>query len=775
MKKTLILLLLLPAFAQAQNIITFAGSTATAYGGDGGAAAVAKINVPAGIIMDARGNLYIADQGNDRIRKIDASGTITTFAGLGFAAHTGDGGPASAAALFSPNALAIDAAGNIYVSEYDYGGVRKIDVSGTITTIAGSGSASFSGDNGPATDATMNQPTGVAVDAAGNVYIADMSNQRIRKVNTAGIITTIAGYGVSAFSGDGSAATLACMHQPTGVAVDATGNVYVADQINGRIRKINAAGIISTIAGNGTLGFAGDGGAAITAELYQPTGVTVDAAGNIFISDIINNRIRKINTSGIISTIAGDGIGGFAGDGGPATDAHLYRPNSVAVSAAGDVYIADMNNDRIRKVNTSNIISTIAGVDILGDGGPATAAELNEPTDVAFDAAGNVYICDLVNNRIRKVNTAGIITTVAGNGISGYNGDGIPATDASLNQPISIAVDTAGNLFISDVLNNRVRKVNRAGIISTVVGSGAFTFSSSSDGDGGPATDATLGDAQGIAVDIAGNLYIADGYSKIRKVNSAGIIYAVAGNGINGGTGDGGPATDAELGGPRGVSIDSAGNIYISDDGNTTIRKVDVSTGIINVAAGNGVTGELGDGGAATSAQLNYPYASVDAAGNIFIAEEDGQKVREVFATTGIIQTIAGDGTSGYSGDGGPAVAAELSGPVGAKANRYGDIYIVDAWNNVIRRINGPLTSLSAPGKTSVPHDVLIYPNPASTLLNIAASTTIDQVTITDLLGQTVFSHEYNQPRVQVHIADLPTGVYFVKINGSDVKKFVKE
>ena len=653
--------------------------------------------------------------------------------------------------------------------------MRKIDVSGNITTIAGSGSASFTGDNGPATDATMNQPTGVAVDAAGNVYIADMSNQRIRKVNTAGIITTIAGYGVSAFSGDGSAATLACMHQPTGVAVDATGNVYVADQINGRIRKINTSGIISTIAGTGTLGFAGDGGAAITAELYQPTGVTVDAAGNIFISDIINNRIRKINTSGIISTIAGNGIGGFAGDGAPATDAHLYRPNSVAVSAAGDVYIADMDNDRIRKVNTANIISTIAGVDILGDGGPATAAELNEPTDVAFDGAGNVYICDLVNNRIRKVNTAGIITTVAGNGISGYNGDGIPATDASLNQPISIAVDTAGNLFISDVLNNRVRKVNRAGIISTVVGSGIFTTSSSTDGDGGPATDATLGDAQGIAVDIAGNLYIADGYSKIRKVNSAGIIYAVAGNGINGGAGDGGPATDAELGGPRGVSIDSAGNIYISDDGNTTIRKVDVSTGIINVVAGNGVTGELGDGGAATSAQLNYPYASVDAGGNIFIAEEDGQKVREVFAATGIIQTIAGDGVSGYSGDGGPAVAAELSGPVGAKANRYGDIYIVDAWNNVIRRINGPLTSLSAPGKTSVTHDVLIYPNPASTLLNIAASTTIDQVAVTDLLGQTVFSHEYNQPRVQVHIADLPTGVYFVKINGSEVKKFVKE
>ncbi|MBX3164543.1 MAG: T9SS type A sorting domain-containing protein [Bacteroidetes bacterium] len=332
-----------------------------------------------------------------------------------------------------------------------------------INTIAGTSTGGFSGDGGVATAAQLIFPRDVATDAAGNVYIT--GNGRIRKVSTNGIITTIAGNGGSGFSGDGGAATAAPLGSTRAVAVDAVGNVYIAETT--RIRKVSTNGIITTIAGIGGFGFSGDGGLATAAALNYPGGVAVDAAGNVYIADTWNNRIRKVSTNGIITTIAGSGAtgssnGGFSGDGGAATAAQLNNPHGVAVDAAGNVYIADMGNNRIRKVSTNGIITTIAGGGLLGfsgDGGLATVAGLSSPSGVAVDAAGNVYITD--NNCIRKVSSNGIITTIAGTaGTWGFSGDGGLATAAQLNNPVGVAVDAVNaNVYIADMGNHRVRKV----------------------------------------------------------------------------------------------------------------------------------------------------------------------------------------------------------------------------------------------------------------------------------------------------------------------------
>jgi sugar lactone lactonase YvrE len=337
---------------------------------------------------------------------------------------------------------------------------------------------------------------------------------------------------------------------------------------------------IFTISGDGTEGFTGDGGLAITAELALPSGVAVDSIGNIYIADNRNHCIRKINTSGVISTVAGNRSSGFSGDGGLATAAQLYYPNDMTLDKAGNLYIVDNQNNRIRKVNTSGIISTIAGnggQGFSGDGGPAIAAQLQNPTGVATDSSGNVYIADGDNNRIRKVSTLGIITTVAGDSIGGYNGDGILATKAELNDPTDIRVDKAGNLYIADFLNDRIRMVNTSGIISTVAGFGSAGYI----GNGGPATAAYLNGPDKIALDAAGNIFISDFYNKvIRKVNTSGIITTFAGNGTQGYSGDGGPATSAEISLPQGIAVDGGGTLYIADAFNNRIRKVSMATGI---------------------------------------------------------------------------------------------------------------------------------------------------------------------------------------------------
>ncbi|MBH0186023.1 MAG: hypothetical protein HP477_11600 [Nitrospira sp.] len=331
----------------------------------------------------------------------------------------------------------------------------------TINTVAGRGQG-FSGDGGPATVARLRAPHGVAIDTVGNLWIADTGNYRIRKIDAAGVITTVAGTGVQGFSGDGGPATAAELNDPTGVAVDTVGNLWIADSLNHRIRKVDAAGVITTVAGTGGAGFSGDGGPATAAELNDPHGVAVDTAGNLWITDLKNHRIRKVDAAGVITTVAGTGVAGFSGDGGPATAAQLHAPHGVAVDTAGNLWIAERDNYRIRKVDAAGVITTVAGTGVQGfsgDGGPATAAQLVSPNGVAVDTAGNLWIADYDSHRIRKVDAAGVITTVAGTGVLGFSGDGGPATAAWLLAPASVAVDTAGTFWFADLGNHRIRKV----------------------------------------------------------------------------------------------------------------------------------------------------------------------------------------------------------------------------------------------------------------------------------------------------------------------------
>jgi uncharacterized protein (TIGR03437 family) len=341
-----------------------------------------------------------------------------------------------------------------------------------INTVAGSGAtgtfsnAHFSGDGGPATSALLNQPASIFLDASGNLFIADTANSRIRKVSPTGTITTVAGNGCCNYSGDGGQATSAAMDLPQGVAVDSSGNIYIADTGNSVIRKVSAGGVISTIAGKfGFMGEYGDGGPANQSVLWSPMGVGVDAAGDLYIADTVNNVIREVSAgSGNISVVAGNQTQGFAGDGGTATSAELYLPTGVFVDSSGNLFIADRGNNRIRKVSTSGTITTVAGngsAGSTGDGGPATAAELYQPTNVAVDAAGDIFIAATKNNKIREVSAgSGIITTVAGDGAMGFYGDGGTATNALLNQPQGVAVDSSGDIFLADTGNNRIREVS---------------------------------------------------------------------------------------------------------------------------------------------------------------------------------------------------------------------------------------------------------------------------------------------------------------------------
>ena len=394
---------------------------------------------------------------------------------------------------------------------------------------------------------------------------------------------SIAGTGTAGFGGDGSAGSKALLGFPTGVAVDSSGNVYIADSLNLRIRKLASGGNISTVAGNGNYSYSGDSGQATSAQLNTPQAVAVDSSGNLYIADAANNVVRKVTAGGVISTIAGNGTAGSAGDGSAATGAQLNHPQGIAVDANGGIYISDTQNARVRKIS-NGAINTVAGSGTAGfggDGGAATSAQLNIPAGLAVDGAGNLYIADFSNNRVRKVTSGGIITTLAGNGLAGYSGDGGAAANAQLTTPAGVATDSSGNVYIADRGNNAVRVVNSSGIISTAAGNGLAGYS----GDGGPAVSAMVGNPTGLAVDASGNLYISDGSVRVRKVYSSGFINTIAGNGTRGYSGDGGVGVFASMNGPAGIALASNGNLYIADSGNSAVRELLLGGFQIKIAA----------------------------------------------------------------------------------------------------------------------------------------------------------------------------------------------
>jgi uncharacterized protein (TIGR03437 family) len=603
-------------------ITTVAGTGVAGFGGDGGPAGAALLNLPYGLAADAAGNLFIADLGNNRVRRVSPGGAITTVAGTGTAASSGDGGAAEHAAVFAPRNLAVDASGALYVSEFQGHSVRKIARDGRIGTVAGTGIAGFGGDGGPAARAQLDAPAGLALDLEGNLYIADSANQRVRRVAPTGVISTFAEVSAAhisplavavdshgtcyltdgffavwqvtppsdvlvfagtgpGFLGDGGPADEAMLNAARDLAVDAAGNIYIADSTGterelsplGRIRVVDAHGIIRTVAGDGYLHPIGDAGLAIAAGLYLPSAIALDRTGNLYIADTGTQRIRQIGTDGNIRTLAGNGIPARGTDqmAGPATS--LYSPRGVWAEPAGTVLIADTYGHRIRRVGLDGRVATVIGTGIAGLGAenmPWDQAQLSGPRGICADGAGVIFVVDTLNNRVLRAAPGTLIAIAAGNGTRGYAGDGGPARGALLNQPAACAVDPAGNLFIADTGNHRVRKVT-SGWIGTVAGTGT----AGSTGDEGPAAAALLDAPAGLAVSSNGDLFIADtGSNRIRQVTSDGVIHALGGLGAPGFGGDGGPALDAQFRAPSGLFLDGAGDLYVADTGNDRVRRM---------------------------------------------------------------------------------------------------------------------------------------------------------------------------------------------------------
>ena len=643
-------------------------------------ALAASIGDPTRVATDAAGNVYFGSLHS--VFKVDAAGTLTRFAGNGRAGNSGDGGPALAAQLSFPMGIAIDAAGNVFVADRDASVVRKIAANGTISTVAGSGTPGYMGDGGAAISAQINGPFGIALDSAGSLYIADTTNNVVRKVSPDGTISTVAGTGTPGYLGDGGAARSAWLNGPEGVAVDAAGNLYIADTFNGRIRRVGTDGIITTAAGIGSTGiFSGDGGPAISAALSLPPDVATDRAGNLYIADFGNSRVRMV-TNGIITTAAGRNDGVPPIDGEEAVNARFEGPTGLTVDRGGNIYFVEsgigsgtglaLGDYKVWKVNAAGILTLFAGNGIAsfsGDGSAATAAQFNGPVGVAAGAAGVVYISDTQNQRVRAVAPGGTLATVAGTGVAGFNGEIVSPRAAQLNRPQGVAADALGNWYVADTANNRVRKVQPGGNLFTIAGNGNASYF----GDGGPALKASVNQPEGVAVDAAGNVYIADTLDHaVRKVTPDGVINTLAGTGTPGYSGDGGPANRARLNGPRAVAVDAAGNVYVADTGNNQVRRIDPLGTITTVDTGNALSGPRG--------------VAVDRAGNVYIADTGNRLVRRV-SPGAPVTTIAGNGTCCYSGDGSLALDARLNQPWGVSVDANGNVYVADPANNAVRML----------------------------------------------------------------------------------------
>lgn len=833
--------LCLLAAAYGQNSIT----TVAGGGPNNLPATKSSAGAPWGVVQDANGNTYFSDNLTNRVFKVDGSGTLTVLAGNIVSGYTLDGiaNAAASASLSSPQGVAVDGAGLIYIAQTTNNVIRVVNPTANpvtiagltipangINTIAGDGTACADptqpcGDGGVATSAQLNAPAGVFVDGSGNIFIADTTDNKIRRVDiSTGNISTVAGTGVpcadpTTACGDTALATSAQLNFPKGVFVDGSGNIFIADTSDVRVREVTAAdGKINAYAGNGHVcadptTACGDGGAATAAQLKAPIGIFLDGA-NLYIADSGDFRIRMVS-GGNISTVAGDGTQGFAGDGALAVNAELDTPTGVFVDGSHNLFITDLNNDSVREVtaadqfintfaaNLSSLQNGIPAIAFSGDAdsnapavaGVPTNAELREPSGVAADASGNYYIADAGNNRVRLVNNqstqiikasvtipAHSIKTVAGSGgfcLVPPCGDGGTANAAQISAPSDVALDKAEqNLFILAYQDSAVKKVVLStGAIQTVAGD--LTQAPGYSGDNGPATSAQMNQPLGMALDSAGNIYIADTSNNVvRVVNSQASDISIAGVTIHAGqintvVGDGtgtacNPTTDAcgdgglanaagvHLNGPSGVALDNAGNIYIADTQDNRIRVVNTQASTITIGgvsipshqiktlAGTGapcLSSSCGDAGPATAALLLQPFDMfVDYAGTVFISDTGDCLVRAVNTGAGSItvdtKTIApgdidtvvggtnGTGGCGFFGDGGPALNAALAQPLGLASDAAGDLLTTDFITWRVRSVGGMLAS--APTATPSPANL------AFATQNINTTSAVKTVTLTN-------------------------------------------
>ena len=580
-------------------------------------------------------------------------------------------GTGSVARFSWPNGITVDGSGTVYVS--DNCAIRKVTSLGVVTTLAGSAQGSGSSD-GTGTAARFTWPRGLAVDSIGNIYVADAGNSTIRKIAAGGVVTTFAGVAGSSGTNDGVGSE-ARFASPEGVVVDSTGTLYVADTANHAIRQVTGDGMVTTLAGWPGISGTNDGVAG-AARFNNPSAVTLDGAGNLYVAEYGNSTIRRVTSAGVVTTLAGTpGVGGSADGTGSA--AQFGWPEGMAADNSGDLFVADTHNYTIRKVTGGGVVTTLAGslaqagsVDSTG-----SAARFNYPVSVAFDGTGTMYVGDMSNETIRKVTSVGVVTTLAGNvGVSGTN-DGIGGA-ALFYWPSGVAVDSGGNLYVADMYNHTIRKVTSEGVVMTLAGLGGVSGSAN-----GTGSAARFYWPFAVALDNSGNLIVADaGNDTIRKVTTNGVVTTLAGfarvPGTNNGTG-----STARFNQPSGVAVDSAGNIFVGDYGNHAIRKV-TSTGVVTTLAGRG--GQPGEAdGTGSAARFYLPnMVAVDSAGNVYVADTGNHTIRKV-TSAGVVTTIGGaPGVAG--GADGIGGAANFSSPYGVAVDSAGRVYVADSNNNRI-------------------------------------------------------------------------------------------
>ncbi len=625
------------------TVSTFAGDDGQTY--VDGVGASARFGTTTSVAMDSTGNMYVADIYT--IRKVSPSGVVTTLAGNG---ERGFVNGAGASAKFAGSlALAIDGSDNLYVADWANNAIRKISPTGVVTTLAGNGPQGFV--DGAGTAARFANPSGVAVDGAGNVYVADSWNDAIRKITPGGVVSTLAGGTHGYADGTGGAAHFS---SPTGLAVDGVGNVYVADRSNYVVRKITPLGVVTTVAGKpGTAGYL-DGAGSI-AKFDQPNAVAVDGLGNLYVSDLNNNAVRLVASDATVTTLAGGTIGYADGTG---VAARFTNPTSPIVNAAGSILVADSRNRAIRAVSSTGVVTTIAGqgpvsalVDAVG-----TSARFGFPAGVAIDGAGNLYVADQNGYAIRKITPSGVTTTLAG-GVRAGNVDATAAA-AQFTSPSRIAADSAGNVYVTD--DGAIRKISPTGETTTLQ---------------------QVANAQGVAVDGNGTIYITTKNS-VLTMSTAGVVTVLAGNDSAGSVDGVGAA--ARFNAPRGVALDSAGNVYVADSRNYAIRKISPQ-GQVTTLVANGPFGVSGPVDVAVDG-AGIVYAIGDA---YFWAGGETSPVGagsvSKVTNDGVVTVIAGGSTSGRAD--GPGSTARFYGPLGVAVDGAGNVYVTDSRNAAIRKI----------------------------------------------------------------------------------------
>jgi uncharacterized protein (TIGR03437 family) len=609
------------------TVTVLAGNGLEGFSGDNGPAVAASLDRPSDAVLDQNGNLYIYDEFNFRIRRVTPDGTIATIAGTGVNSEAGNGGPALRATVGGADVLgdrlAVDSANNLYISNRCQ--IRRIDASGMITVFAGSSKCGH-GPDGPALQTDMN-PYGMAFDSQGNLYFTEPAARYIRKIGTDGNVTTLLGDGGKTVLTDGRPV----LNFPHSVVIDSAGSLIYSDVNNEVIVKVGGDGSVAIVTGNTQGGYTGDGGPAAQGTVSFPHGLALDKAGNLYIADSGNFRIRRIR-AGNIETVAGNGQFRSVPDGTPAAQAYLYGPDNMAFDQSGNLLISEVSMDEVTEIlSTDSTFHVLAGNGVAGNGGGplATASLIDHPRQMAVDAQGAIYFADNTNSVVYKRTPGdGKLTKFAGTVFAySYTGDGGPAVSATLNAPWGIAVDGSGTVFIADTGNNVIRRVGIDGTITTYAGTGTAGFS----GDNGPATAAQLSTPRSLAIDPQGNLLICDrANNRIRKVDPSGTITTIAGDGRAASSGDGGPASQASVDGPYAMALDTDGGIFLLTSTGARLRRIDTQ-GNISTIAGDGVTlSNQGDGGPAGKASLEVSGMAVDSLGNVFLSDFNGDGIRVI-------------------------------------------------------------------------------------------------------------------------------------------------